>query len=76
MKLNCDKKSNLRNLISTEKWVNYLKKLLNMAARSENEHLLQTITQQHGSNSLDRPISNDEIICDASSEIVSSSIPS
>ena len=40
VKLNCDKKSNLRNLISTENRVNYLKKLLNIAARSENEHLL------------------------------------
>ena len=62
IKQNCNKKSPLKDQVSSETWVHYFQNLLNMEVGSENEHLLQNITQDHDCNDLDRPISNTEII--------------
>ncbi|MCG8044707.1 MAG: endonuclease/exonuclease/phosphatase family protein [Candidatus Thiodiazotropha taylori] len=62
IKRNCNKKVNSESKISSENWVNYFKNLLNMEVRTENDTLLQNITNQYDTNELNRQISNEEII--------------
>ena len=51
-----------QNQITAENWLTYFRNLLNMDVVTENDTLLQNITQVHDSNDLERPISNEEII--------------
>ena len=62
IKQNCNKKINLSDQISTDEWLNYFKGLFNLTEINQHEDVLRNITQDHESEALDIPISDQEII--------------
>ena len=62
LKQNCNKKSDLSKYVRSSDWIDYFKGLFNLNIESHSDNVLQNIVQNHDSNVLDAPITEQEII--------------
>ena len=62
LKQNCNKKSDLSKYVRSSDWVGYFKGLFTSNIESHSDNVLQNIVQNHDSNVLDAPITEQEII--------------